>query len=63
MTHIEICQKCPLPDCDDTHPECGIRLQNRQADYWQKFYSINKERRMEYQREYRKLKKAKASVL
>ncbi len=26
---IDPCPSCPLPDCDDRHPECGLRKATR----------------------------------
>lgn len=30
MKHEELCQQCPLPDCDDTSPRCLVRIQRQQ---------------------------------
>lgn len=27
----DLCQSCPLPDCDDTSPQCLVRIQRRMA--------------------------------
>lgn len=53
----DLCLICPLPECDDKHAKCAVRIQVRNADYWQTWYPKNKEKRLQDQRDYRKRKK------
>ena len=31
-THVDLCTQCPLPDCNDTSPQCLIQIEKRKVE-------------------------------